>query len=114
MCLYHRLVVLKILNLNIEMKKTGIQLVGPGDLKIMNGSIQIGDTLFQNQYLILKSQKGDLKEQPLLGAGIDGLANDNDLVAWKKTIREELQRDGMKVSQLDINQSEIILKADYV
>jgi len=95
-------------------KNRGIQLGVNGDMNIENGSLQIGDTLHQNQYLILKAQKGELKELPLWGVGIDGLANDNDLVAWKKLIREELQRDGMKVSQLEITQSEIILKADYV
>lgn len=105
-------------------KATGIQISNDGDLFIqvkrnsggvITSGLLVGNTLRQNQYMILKAQKGDLKEHPMLGCGIDDLSNDNNLAEWKKLIREEFAKDGMKVSQLSINTvtEELILKADY-
>lgn len=94
-------------------KKIGIQLDADGDLLIANGSLSIGNTLYQNQYIILKAQKGDLKENLLMGAGVDDIANDDDTLGWQRVIREELARDGMKVSTLIIADSEMSIKADY-
>jgi len=93
------------------MKKTGIQLTSDLELAInvvrdSNGLIvsglTVGDTLYQNQYLILRAQKGEIKEYPTLGVGIDDMAGDDDLNEWKKTIREEFAKDGLKVDQLSI------------
>lgn len=105
-------------------KETGIQINCDGDLLIqvkrntrgiIVSGLSVGYTLWQNQYMILKAQKGELKEHPMMGCGIDDLSNDNNLAEWKKLIREELAKDGMKVSQLSINTQtdELILKADY-
>ncbi len=94
-------------------KNKGIQLNENGDLLIRNGSLSIGNTLYQNQYMILKAQKGELKELPFWGAGIDNIINDDDIQATQRTIREELARDGMKVKQLTIQNNELIIKADY-
>lgn len=94
-------------------KKAGILLSSNGDLMIENGHLAIGNTLYQNQYIILKAQKGELKELPLWGVGIEDMTNDNDIPGWKKLVREELARDGMVVSHLEIKDSELILKANY-
>jgi hypothetical protein len=94
-------------------KKIGIQLNSDGELAIVNGHLSVGNTLYQNQYIILKAHKGELKENPMMGAGIDDMANDDDVLGWKRTIREELARDGMKVSELTISGDELNIKADY-
>jgi len=105
-------------------KKTGIQLDSDIDLFIsvekdssglITSGLVIGDTLYQNQYIILSAQKGELKEEPLLGVGIGDMTNDEDLAPWKKSIREELYKDGIAVDTLTISSStkEMILKADY-
>jgi hypothetical protein len=95
------------------MKRTGIQLDSTGEIIIANGALQIGDTLYQNQYLILKAQKGEIKEFPTLGCGIDDLANDEDIDAWQKLIREEFAKDGLRVDKLSITTSGMEVKADY-
>lgn len=102
-------------------KSIGIQLTSDLELAINvvrdNGLIMsglaIGDTLYQNQYLILAAQKGEFKENPTLGVGITDMANDDDLNEWKKTIREEFAKDGLKVKTLSITTSGMEVKADY-
>ncbi len=103
-------------------KKIGIQLRNDLELAInvvrgSNGLIlsglMIGDTLYQNQYLILQAQKGEFKENPTLGVGINDLANDDDLNEWKKSIREEFAKDGLKIEKLTISTSGMEIKADY-
>lgn len=73
----------------------------------------VGDTTLQNQALILKSQKGEWKERPTVGCGIDDMLNDDDAGQWKRLIREELGRDGMKVRKLAIENDNITIEADY-
>jgi len=103
-------------------KKIGIQLTSNCELVIkvvrdssgliMSG-ITVGDTLYQNQYMILKAQKGEFKEFPTLGVGINDMANDDDLNEWKKAIREEFTKDGLKVDKISITTSGMEVKADY-
>ena len=104
------------------MKNTGILLTNECELAIsvqrdtsglITSGMLVGNTLYQNQYIILKAQKGELKENPTLGCGIDDLANDDDLNAWQKLIREEMDKDGMQVNKLTINESGMALEADY-
>lgn len=94
-------------------KKIGIQLDSDGDLFISNGSLQIGDTLYQNQYILLSAQKGDLKHVPTLGVGLSDMLHDDDILGWKRAIREDFAKDGIKVSKLEITTSSITLEADY-
>lgn len=73
----------------------------------------VGDVTLQNQALILQSQKGEWKEHPMVGCGIEGMTNDDDTNTWRRAIREELARDGMKVRSLKINRENIEIDADY-
>ena len=98
------------------MKKTGLQISNTdSDLVVTNGELTIGDTLYQNQYIILQAQKGDLKEYPLMGVGIEDITNDDDLAEWKRRIRDEMKKDGLTVTKTEINTQtgEILIRADY-
>ena len=102
-------------------KKIGIQLTNDLELAInvvrqdglIISGLVVGDTLYQNQYMILTAQKGEFKENPTLGVGIGDMANDDDLTEWKKAIREEFAKDGLKVNTLNITTSGMEVKADY-
>lgn len=96
------------------MKKIGIQITADGDLALSeDGELQIGNTLYQNQYMILKAQKGDFKEYPLLGVGIDEITNDEDIPEWKKRIRENFTYDELIISSLSIADNQTFIVADY-
>lgn len=82
------------------------------DLKIENGHIAIGETLPQNEFLLLVMNKGELKEDPLVGVGISDMINDNDILGWKRKIRDGLKVDGMKVEQISISSDGRIKKLE--
>lgn len=91
------------------MKDKGILIDYDGDLlislckdiknEIVSGVIT-GNTLYQNQYIILRAHKGELKEFPVLGAGLSDITNDNDVAGWSNEIRRQLEKDGMKVNKV--------------
>jgi len=93
----------------------GILLDETGDVMVQNGSMVIDDSTLQNQYLILLAQKGEFKEYPTLGVGISDMLGDDDVLEWKKRIREELAKDDMKVNKIDLNlqTGEINIDAHY-
>ena len=97
-------------------KGTGILLDENGDIMIRNGSMVIGNTVLQNQYLILVSQKGEIKERPTLGVGISDMLGDDDVLEWKKRIREEFAKDDLKVNKIDLNlqTGDITVDAKYI
>lgn len=96
-------------------KRYGIQIDDSGDLCIANGGLILGDTIAQNIYLIIVSQPGDIKEKPLMGAGVSDMVGSHDVTGWKRRIREQLKKDGLNVRSLDITPSGDIrrLEADY-
>jgi len=100
----------------------GIQLTGDNDLdikvirgtdgKIISGLV-VCDVTYQNQALLLKAQKGEFKESPTVGVGIEDIVNDNDMRLWRKEITEQLEVDGQRIDRLVLNESEFILDAKY-
>jgi len=102
-------------------KKVGIQLTNelePALNVVKEGNVivqgmVVGDTLYQNQYLILQAQKGEFKEHPTLGVGIADMASDDDVNAWKYAIRNELAKDGLKVEKLTFANGVMEIVANY-
>lgn len=82
------------------------------DIKIENGHIAIGETLPQNEFLLLVMNKGELKEDPLVGVGISDMLNDNDILGWKRKIRDGLKADGLTVEQISISSDGRIKKLE--
>jgi hypothetical protein len=103
-------------------KKIGIQINQDASLAILvkrdssgliTSGLVVGNTLYQNQFILLKAQPSDLKENPSMGVGLDDMTNDDDELAWKKKIREEFAKDGLDVKSLSIDNGEYLLNADY-
>ena len=89
-----------------------IQVKRGKDGKIANGFV-VGDTLRQNQALILLLHKGELKEWPAVGCGISDMLLDNDPIYWRTIIREQLEMDGQKVKSVKITTTGIHIDAAY-
>jgi len=81
----------------------GILLDGAGEVIVKNGSVALGDVTLQNQYMILVAQKGEFMEHPTLGVGISDALRDDDVLEWKKRIREDFAKDDLKVNKIDLN-----------
>lgn len=98
-------------NIGIELadSATGVQSI---DLKIdvvrdANGLITqglvVGDTMNQNQAVIIIANPGEFMFNPTLGVAIDELLLDDDYLRFKHRIREHLNKDGMKVKSVEFS-----------
>jgi hypothetical protein len=70
--------------------------------KIIKGAV-IGSTINQNTGLILISRKGEFKQVPALGVGIEDVLLDNDYLEWRRRIRLNLELDGQTVTRIKFN-----------
>jgi hypothetical protein len=82
------------------------------DGKIAEGMV-IGDTLYQNEAIILQIHPGELKENPSIGCGIEDMLLDNDPIAWRRKIRQQMEADGQIVGEVKITTTGINIDAHY-
>lgn len=98
---------------------TGIELRWSDDEKrclepvVKGGGLVTGETVHQNQALILMLHKGELKERPAVGVGISDMLLDNDPLYWRGVIKEQLEMDGETVNSVKILTTGIQIDADY-
>jgi hypothetical protein len=104
-------------------KNIGIQLGSDYDLSVrvrrnaqgkITGGLSVGDVTHQNQALLLLAHKGELKEKPTVGVGINDMVNDGDVELWKREITSQLEADGQRVNRLEVSDSGLALEATYV
>jgi hypothetical protein len=108
------------------MKDKGIQLTdgnsGAVDLKIevVRGSdglitqgLVVGDTMNQNQALILIANPGQFKFEPTLGVAIDELLFDSDYLGMRHNIRAHFAKDGLRVKYIELSEQKPLLIEAY-
>ncbi|MDR3287648.1 MAG: hypothetical protein LBT27_09430 [Prevotellaceae bacterium] len=105
------------------MKNVGIQIGKEYDIavkvrydaagKIISGFV-IGDVLYQNQAMLMLAHKGEIKENPLTGVGLNDICNDNNFESWKAEITEQIEGDGQRITKLELNEKGLTLDAKYV
>lgn len=109
------------------MKDTGIQFTDGTlqdfDLKIevVRGSdglitqgLVIGDTMNQNQALILVANPGEFKFNPTIGVAIDELLLDNDYLRFRHRIREHFAKDGLVIKSIQLSDGKpLLIDANY-
>lgn len=88
----------------------GIQLDEKNDLEIrvhkdssgkISGGLLVADRTVQDAYIVLSSNQGEIKEDPVCGANLLKLLRgkrDDELV--RKTISQSLQRVGIRIDEL--------------
>lgn len=67
--------------------------------------MQVGNTLYQNQAIILVCHAGEISEVPQLGVGIEDMLLDNDYLMWRRTIRMNMERDGQRVNNIQFSKT---------
>lgn len=100
---------------------TGIQLadfaplidIKKDSLGLIQRGLTLGDTLNQNQAIILAMHQGELKERPMMGVGISDMLLDNDPIYWRTMIKEQLEMDGENVGSVKITRTGIQIEAKY-
>lgn len=75
----------------------------------------IGNTLYQNQALLLSFHAGDLKEAPTVGIGLSDALLAEDLLQYRHEIRKQFSADGMEVKSLSFYEIDNLkIDAEYL
>lgn len=78
------------------------------------GDFLIEESTKQHQALILMANKGEFKQNPLVGVGVSLYLEDDRLGAMKSELQQQLYLDGMTVDELRIfNDGRIFINAGY-
>lgn len=75
------------------------------DLKIENGDFVIGYSDNKHQEHILIASKGEFKEFPELGVGLNRMLDDDDYVSFLIDIKKNLEYDGMKINNVKFEEN---------
>jgi len=82
------------------------------DLMIANGDFAVGDCLNQQVGLLLLFNKGEVKQHPLTGAGINDLLNSESMAAVTDEIQKQLKADGLKLRKIERVDGKIYIAAE--
>ena len=83
------------------------------DLKIENGDFVIGEATAQHQQLLLLTNKGDWKESPTIAVSAESFLKDDDETAFLAEIKEQFEKDGMTVNEIQYANGKINIDAPY-
>ena len=72
------------------------------DLKIEDGDIVFGEATKQNQQLLLLIEKGENRQFPTTGVGLNSYVLDDNPGAVNGEVKRQFERDGMKVSTIKL------------
>ncbi len=70
------------------------------DLETKNGDFAIGESTSQHTKHILIANKGEYKQFPELGAGIENMLNSEDAMDFLIEAKKNLEYDGMAVKNI--------------
>ena len=76
-----------------------------GDIVIADGDVLVAECTMLHTRDILRTHRGEYKQNPTIGAGIENFANDEQSDEMIRTLRKELIKDGQKVQTLTYNQT---------
>lgn len=81
------------------------------DLKITNGDFEIGSSDQQEIESLMMSHKGEWKEHPLAGAGLEEYLKSRKLTKAVREAKKQLQEDGFEVFDVEFEGSNILIDA---
>lgn len=84
-----------------------------GDLDLTTGDIVMGEATRQHQRDIILTRAGEMKHAPGRGVGIEDYFNDDTAEDMLRKVRQEMVKDGMRVSEIREAAGEIQVKAYY-
>jgi hypothetical protein len=72
------------------------------DLRIANGDFVKGESTLQHQSLLTRFNKGELRQFPKTGVGIDNFLLDDEAGDVFPEIQKQFEADGMVIRDIDI------------
>jgi hypothetical protein len=88
----------------------GILIDETGDIAIKSGTMVIGDCDQDIAERLIKSWKGEFKENPMLGGNIYNMQNGKPDPFWRGDVMSQLRKEHINVKRLEITDSEIELE----
>jgi hypothetical protein len=85
----------------------GILTDDEGEIMIRNRSLVIGDIREDILERVIVARRGDLKEHPLLGGGIQDMLKGRPDPFWAGDVRAQLKACGVEVKRIEVNGEEI-------
>ena len=79
------------------------------DLQIKNGDFAIGESDHQHTQHILIANKGEYKNFPALGVGIERMLNTEEPMEFLIDAKKNLEYDGMKVKNISFTEKGTLL-----
>jgi hypothetical protein len=73
------------------------------DLKIANGDFVVSESTAQHQSLLTRLKKGELRQFPKTGVGIDDFLLDDAPGDVFQEIQKQFEADGMVIREIDID-----------
>lgn len=73
-----------------------------GDLKIEGGDFAVGESTKQHQSLMIRLNKGELRQFPKTGVGVDSFLQDDNPGDVEPEIRKQFEADGMTIRDIDV------------
>lgn len=74
------------------------------DLILKDNDLVIGYSDLQHQEHLLLAQKGDLKEFPTLGVGVEHYLNDSEIALLLAEVKTQFTADGMVVNKVGFDE----------
>lgn len=84
-----------------------------GDISLEGDDITYTESTGHHKADLLLADKGHYKETPVAGVGAANFINETDPEEFYRTVRKELERDGMKVKKIRITNGELEIDANY-
>jgi hypothetical protein len=89
-----------------------ILLNSTNDLLIVDGDFAVGDSLNQQVGLLLLVNKGEVKQHPLTGVGINDLLLAESMTEIYNEVRMQLKDDGLKLRKIEQVNGKIYIAAE--
>lgn len=84
-----------------------------GDINLSTGDIVYTESTAQHQYDLLMAAPGDYKQSPLSGVDSGNDVNDNEPTMFLRSVRKQMQSDGMNVKRVAWEYGQLVVDADY-
>jgi len=81
------------------------------DIAIANGDLVLGDARVQQQQVLLLSKKGDFKQYPTTGIGIQQYINDDEPAKMVSDVVSQFTADGILVNKVAFENGQLIIDA---
>lgn len=84
-----------------------------GDVDLSMCDFIYAESTEQHKRDLLITTQGAIKEFPTTGVGVVNYINDSEPINLLRAVRKELSRDGMKVYEVSMDNSELLIDAEY-